>query len=575
MLKKLLLLLCCFAALAGEAQMFVTPYEKSGGRETATYAECIAFYKKLDTRFPTISMDTVGLTDAGYPLHIVYYTDDARFSPVHWAKMGKLIILINNGIHPGEPDGIDATMMLLRDAAEKRINIPRDVVLAVIPIYNVGGALNRNNTTRVNQNGPASYGFRGNARNLDLNRDFIKSDSRNARAFASIFQRLDPDILIDNHVSDGADYQHTMTLLTTQTDKIGADLGHFIRDTLEPALYAGMERKKIPMCPYVNFETADPNKGWQSFYDPPRYSSGYAALFQTIAFVPETHMLKPFPDRVKATYELCETIIQEAGRRNFAIRQQRYRAKQEVIREKSFPLRWTADTVQHRMIQFMGYEAGYKTSGVTGMQRLYYDRSKPYTMQVRYFDTYRPDKFITKPQYYVIPRGWHNVTELLQLNNVRMEYKGKDTTLQVTTYRIEDYKSAARPYESHHRNYDVKITRQQQSVRINGGYYLVPMNQPANRYIMEVLEPEGEDSFFSWNFFDAILQQKEGYSDYRWEDIAAEYLDAHPELRAQLEEKKKNDPQFAKSAGQQLYFVYRNSPWYEASHLRYPVYRID
>ena len=76
-----------------------------------------------------------------------------------------------------------------------------------------------------------------------------------------------------------------------------------------------------------------------------------------------------------------------------------------------------------------------------------------------------------------------------------------------------------------------------------------------------------------WNFFDAILQQKEGYSDYRWEDLAAEVLRKDPVLRAKLEEKKAGDPKFAANGPAQLDFIYKNSPYYEPGHNRYPVYR--
>ena len=194
-----------------------------------------------------------GSTDAGYPLHLVLVSNDGKFDPEVWHKQTKVVILINNGIHPGEPDGIDASMMLVRDIVNNKIKLPDNVVLAIIPVYNIGGCLNRNSYSRANQNGPVSYGFRGNAQNLDLNRDFTKYDTKNARSFATIFHYLNPDIQIDNHVSDGADYQYTMTLLTTQYDKLGADLGYWLKDKFEPQLYKGMSEKKWEMTPYVNF----------------------------------------------------------------------------------------------------------------------------------------------------------------------------------------------------------------------------------------------------------------------------------------------------------------------------------
>lgn len=242
-----------------------TPFEKSNGKRTATYFEAIQFYKSLAKQSHKIKIETEGLTDAGYPLNLVMLSSDEEFDPSAWHKKQKVVLLINNGIHPGEPDGIDASMMLARDIALKKIILPVNVAVAIIPVYNIGGALNRNSFSRVNQNGPESYGFRGNAQNLDLNRDFIKCDSKNTRSFTEIFHYLNPDILIDNHVSDGADYQHVMTLITTQYNKLGGDLGEWLRSKFNPLLFQGMLEKGWDIVPYVNVEDNDPAQGFHNF----------------------------------------------------------------------------------------------------------------------------------------------------------------------------------------------------------------------------------------------------------------------------------------------------------------------
>jgi len=549
-------------------------FEKTNGLESATYFEAVDWYKNLDKQSPIVLVKEMGMTDAGYPLHLVLVSKDGKFDAAQWHKQNKAVILINNGIHPGEPDGIDASMMLVRDIVKGKLQLPDNIALAFIAVYNIGGCLNRTAFSRVNQNGPKEYGFRGNAQNLDLNRDFTKCDSKNARTFTQIYHLLDPDIFIDNHVSDGADYQHTMTLLTTQYDKLGADLGGWLKDTFEPQLYKSMAEKKWEMVPYVNFETQTPDKGMEMFYDPPRYSSGYAALFQTIGFVPETHMLKPYKDRVLSTYALMQTMIEKASSNATALIAQRNKAKAEVIKEKNWPLNWSVDTTQHSVITFKGYEQGFKTSEATGLQRMFYDRTKPFTKQVKFFNTFKPSNFITAPTAYIIPQGWWAPIDLLKLNNVIVKQLKTDTIIEVEAYHIDDYKSAPRPYEKHHRNGSVKTSVMKQKIKFLKGDYIVPMNQPANRYLVEVLEPTGDDSFFAWNFFDAILQQKEGYSDYRWEDVAAEVLRNNPELKTKLEEKKKSDAKFATSSSEQLDFIYKNSPYYEPAHNRYPVYRL-
>ena len=549
-------------------------FEKSGGKETATYFEAMTWYKDLAKTSPIIRVKEMGMSDAGYPLHLVMLSADGKFEPAGWRKQNKAVILVNNGIHPGEPDGIDASMMLARDIVTKKIKLPANIVLTIIPVYNIGGCLNRNSYSRVNQNGPLEYGFRGNSQNLDLNRDFTKCDSKEARSFSGIFHWLDPNILVDNHVSDGADYQHTMTLITTQYDKLGADLGRWVKEKFEPGLYKGMKEKNWDLVPYVNFETADPDKGMEMFFDPPRYSSGYAALFQTISFIPETHMLKTFHDRVISTYDLMRTFMENASLHAAELIAKRADARKQAINNRSWPLNWKVDSSKYSFVRFMGYEQAFKTSEATGLQRMYYDHTKPFSKDVKFFDKFNPEEIIASPAAYLIPQGWWAVVERLKANQVTVKELEQDTTLTVEAYHIDDYKSLSRPYEKHHKNSAVKVSVSNQRIRFLKGDFLVPMNQLANRYIVEMLEPTGDDSFFAWNFFDAILQQKEGYSDYRWEDLAAEVLKNNPELKKKLAEKKAADTKFASNGSAQLEFVYKNSPYYEPGHNRYPVFRL-
>jgi hypothetical protein len=558
----------------GQGQSLQTPFEKSAGKQTATYAECIAFYRQLDALSPLVAIREMGMSDAGYPYHVVLYSNDGSSDPAVWHRQGKLVILINNGIHPGEPDGVDASMLLIRDLVTKKIHIPDNIALAVIPLYNIGGALNRGSFSRVNQNGPESYGFRGNAQNLDLNRDFTKNDSRNAQSFVQIFHWLNPALQIDNHVSDGADYQYTMTLLCTQWNKLGGELGTFLHDVFQPALFAGMEKMGWPMTPYVNFEEGNPRRGWDGFYDEPRYSSGYAALFHTIAFMPETHMLKPFKDRVLSDYALMETMISQGSRYAGELLAKRKRDIAADLDSSRLALDWKVDMTKWDTISFKGYESDTKTSEVTGLPRMYYDHARPFERPVKFFNYFAADVWVTVPKAYLIPQGWHAVTDLLQLNGVRMRRLTRDTTVLVEVYHIRDYKSSPRAYEKHHKNTAIQVAADQESVHFLRGDFVVSTDQPARRFLVEMLEPTGEDSYFAWNFFDAILQQKEGYSAYRWEDVAAEWLKEHPDVREQLEEKRKSDSVFAQSARAQLEFVYTHSPYYEPAHLRYPVYRV-
>lgn len=556
------------------SQNITTKFEQSKGTQSPTYFEIIDWWKKLDAQSGKVKMLTMGMTDAGYPLHLIIVSNNGDYNFSFIRKNNKRVILINNGIHPGEPDGIDASMLLVRDVVTNKYKIPDNIILAILPVYNIGGCLNRSVNYRIDQNGPVEKGFRGNSQNLDLNRDFIKCDSKDARAFTEIFHLTDPDVFIDNHVSNGADYQHVMTLLSSQHNKSGGVMGEFMNKQFEPALFTLMKEKNYDMIPYVNVYNDTPDKGWTQYWDSPRYSSGFASLWNSFAFVPETHMLKPYNQRVKATYALMQCFIEFTSKHSTVIKETRELAKQAVKLQILFPISWKLDKSKFDTINFKGYMAGYKPSKVSGLPRLYYDRNKPLEMQVSFYNHYEAQSFIQKPKAYIIPQGWWKVIDLLKLNKVEMTQLKKDTSIEVEVYRIDDYKTAARQYEMHHLNSDVKITSTIQEMKFHNGDYYIAVNQAANHFLIETLEPQTEDSYFAWNFFDAILGQKEGYSPYSFEDIAAEYLKNSPELKEKLEQRRAADTAFAKDGGAQLNFVFQNSPYFEHSYMCYPVYRI-
>jgi hypothetical protein len=551
-----------------------TPYERGNKNQTATYDEAILFYKQLAKTYSQSKLLAYGSTDFGKPLHVLVLSKDKVFDPVQIRKSGKRILLINNGIHPGEPEGIDASMMLARDLLKKKA-LPDNVVICIIPVYNIDGSFNRRSTSRANQNGPEAYGFRGNSKNYDLNRDFIKTDSKNSAAFQLIFNTWQPEVLVDTHTSNGADYQYTMTLIPTQKDKLNPILSGYLTKTMVPALYAEMQKKGFELIPYINSVEETPEAGITGFIESPRYSTGYAALHNTIGFMPETHMLKAFDKRVESTYLLLQTYVDLVSRDARIIGQNKVKADEAVASQQSFPLSWKLNENDYGMLTFKGYAAKYKPSTVSGADRLYYDRSAPFTKQIKYWNKFEPLVTIEKPVAYIIPKAWDRVIALLKLNGVKIQQLADDNELTVDSYYIMDYKTAARPYEGHYLHNNVQLTTKQQSLKFYAGDYIVYVNQPQNRYIVETLEPQATDSFFSWNFFDSVLDQKEHYSAYVFEDTATGLLKDNQELRDKLDQKKSGDTTFIKNPRAQLDFVYRNSNYYENTHLRYPIARLQ
>jgi len=570
---RLLLFIFLSVTFTSYTQDYRTIFETSKGKETATYQQTIDFYSILADRYPQISLIEIGMTDSGIPLHLVVYNSDKIFD---FKKITKSTILINNGIHPGEPDGIDASMMLLRDIVqnEKLKKQFKDIVICIIPIYNIGGSLNRNSLSRVNQNGPESYGFRGNARNYDLNRDFIKNDTRNAQTFAEIFHKINPDIFIDNHVSNGADYQYTLTHLFTQHNKLNGELGVFLNQKMRPEIQQDLVKKGLIITPYVNVFNQIPEIGFSQFLDLPRYSTGYTSLFNTLGVMVETHMLKTYKERVDATYSFMLTAINFLQENGGEVEELRNQATSSILLKKKYPIEWEIDSTKHTTLNFKGYEGNFETSKVTGLNRLKFDRSKPTTKPVKYYNFFKPKKEIIIPEAYIIPKNWCQIINLLRRNNIELYPLKKDTIISVESYRISDYNTVDKAFEGHYLHSDTKVIKSNIEHSFEKGDYYIPLKQYGIRYLLETLEPEAIDSYFNWNFFDIILQQKEVFSPYVFEDLAIEILNDNPQLRSEFEQKKKENVEFSNNSYAQLNYIYMHSKYYEKSHLQYPVYRV-
>jgi len=566
MKQKPLLLLLLLVTFLANAQNFEKKYLNN---ETYTHEELMRAYEWLYDSYPGTKLEVYGKSDGGYPLHafIIGDGDAARANPEEY-----LTILVMNGIHPGESEGIDASLHWCEDILKNKW--PLNTVLVILPVYNVDGMLNRG-MSRANQNGPVEHGFRGSARNLDLNRDFIKMDSENSRSFAGLFRSFDPDIFLDTHTSNGADYQYVMTLITSQEDKMDKPLAEYVVGAMEPELYKRMAKRGFEMVPYVNTLMDTPESGIVAFMETPRYSTGFTNLFQTISFVTETHMFKPYPQRVEATRAFLEEVF-SIGIRDFVqIEAARLAARKALMQQRALALNWKLDTTQARACLFKGYEATYETSQVTGLPRLKYHRDKPFEKKIPFYNRYTPMDFTPVPAAYILPQAWREVVYLLENAGVKLVPLNLDTIIEGFYYFMENVPPNGRMYEGRypHRSYSVR--EEKGKGQFYKGDFLVLTNDPATRrFIFETLEPMGVDSYFRWNFFDPILEQKEWFSDYVFEEDALKMLESDAALKEEYEQWKSDNPEAAENAWQSLGFIYRRSPLYETSHKRYPVLRV-
>ena len=558
--------------------LYPTPFEQGNQNQTTTWAACIAFYQKLAADFPSVlHFAQIGTSDAGVAIHAGVVSADGVFACAQLKGSARPIFFNNNGIHPGEPEGIDVCMALVRDfcVQPERLAALGQTVFLFIPIYNVDGSLNRQNTARVNQDGPEQFGFRANSRNLDLNRDFIKCDSLNAQVFNRFFADWDPDVMVDTHTSNGADYSYTMTLIQTQADKLGGALGTFLRESMVPAIFQEMTARGWPTCPYVNPVKVSPDEGIEDFLETPRFSTGYAALHHTLGFMPETHMLKPYADRFAAMRALVQTVLAFTVANAVAIQTLRAQAKAESAKKSLWPVYWQADYSRQSQFFFKGFKAVQRPSKLGNYQRLAYDHTQPWEADIAYFNYFNTSIEIKTPQAYLIPQAWREVIERLLWNKVELTRLDVDQTFSVQSYQIFSVQSRGYAYEGRMFHDEVTLQRRAEIIHARAGDYLLNLQQPNARYAVETLEPQAHDSFFRWGFFNSILEKKETFSDYIFEDTALEMLQEDAELNAKFEQWQRHFPAQLADQNAVLEFIFTHGARYrEPEWQRYPVYSL-
>lgn len=565
---KVLFTIFCFVSLIN----YSFSQSKWTGNTTPTYLELIDHLKNVSKNHKEVDLYAMGSSDYGLPIYVCIVNGAQDSLRTFEKARNETTILINNAIHPGEPDGINACLIWLDNwiASGKKVdNLP---VIAFIPTYNVGGMMNRSSTSRANQNGPDEYGFRGNARNLDLNRDFIKMDSENAFTFCNIFHALEPDVFVDNHVSNGADYQYTLTYISQMKERMAPSLRNLVYGSMLPEMTKNLRGDKWDLFPYVELKGETPDEGIYAFNDLPRYAMGYAGLFNSISFTVETHMLKPFPERVQATLAFMEELIDWTQNNANRIEHSRKKANNWVQDQTWFRFNYELSE-EKDSINFKGYEHSFPINEITGLKRLFYDRSKPYQKMIPYFNRYNSKDSVRVPDFYIVGGQEKEVIRRLEMNRIQFRKMLKDSMIDVQSFVVSNFKSSERPYEGHFKHKEMNYELKDLKYQLKSGDLIVPTKQNSAMFIHSVLQPKAEDSYFSWNFFDSYLQEKEYFSNYVFIDKIQEILDSDFKLKEEYMHKKNDDESFRNSEWQQLYFIYSKSNYFEPSFMRLPVYQ--
>ncbi|MDX2361822.1 MAG: hypothetical protein QNK23_13515 [Crocinitomicaceae bacterium] len=546
-------------------------YGQYDGNTSPDYPTLIKIYQELASNNDEIELYEMGESDYGLPIYLCVINGAGDSLSTFQKAQQSTTLLVNNAIHPGEPDGVNACLIWISDWIKNGKKTKGLPVIGIIPAYNVGGMMNRSGTSRANQNGPEEYGFRGNSQNLDLNRDFIKMDTKNMFTFAKIYQALDPDVFLDAHVSNGADYQYVMSYIASVRERMSPALGELMHGEMIPWLEKTSAKRGFDLIPYVHTKGETPESGIQVFNDLPRYAMGYASLMNSISFTLETHMLKPFPERVQATLVFIDATIEWMGENADEIEEARAKTKEWVSSMDQHYYNYRLTDSQDSIL-FKGFESSKPVSEITGLARLKYHQDRPYEKYIPYFNVYEPEDWVSVPDYFIVGGQCTDVIERLMANGIEMREMSVDSTITTNCFRIISFENGTKPYEGHYLHNKIKREVVQKKVLVKKGDFWISTHQNNRRFLMSVLDPASPDSYFAWNFFDSYVQQKEYFSPYVFEEKAVEILANDSDLRKEFEERKANDSEFNESPWDQLFFIYQHSEFYEPTHNFLPIY---
>jgi murein tripeptide amidase MpaA len=555
--------------------------EKTGYRETPRYDETIAYSRKLADASPLIRYTSFGQSGEGRDLPLLIAASGNTFTPQAARSAGKAVILIQACIHPGESDGKDAGLALLRDIAitKTRAGLLDHVVILFIPIYNTDGHERFGPFNRLNQTGPAEMGWRATSTNLNLNRDYMKADTPETRAWLKLWTEWNPDLLIDCHVTDGADFRYDITYIYEHHEHMPAPILVWMREAFDRKIFPATESTGNLLSQYITFrDNRDFSKGLDGFVMPPRFSTGYTTIRNRPGMTIETHMLKDYRTRVRGTYDLLRFTLEEVNRNPEKLLRAIREADEQTIAEgrrydpaRRYPLRIEL-TDKSRPLQFKGVESRTELSDISGATRVVFG-TKPLDMTVPFYDESRVAAAVAPPLYYIVPPQWKRVVEVLAAHGLRMQRLTAPATIEVESYRFSDVKFAATPFEGRVMpGYKTNPVRERRT--FPAGSIVVPTGQSAGHVAVHLLEPEAPDSFVAWGFFNAIFEQKEYGEDYVLEKLAREMLAKDENLRREFEKKVADDPKFAASASDRLNFFYERSPYWDKQMNLYPVGRV-
>ena len=572
-------------AVAESSGDWATPAEAADYRATPSYQETLNFLERLAKTSPHIRLSNFGRSAQGRELPLVIVSADGAFTPEQARRSGKPIVLIQNGIHSGEIDGKDACLALLRDLATgQRPDFARDVILLILPIYNVDGHARVSPVNRANQDGPVlGTGFRTTTAGYDLNRDHLKLETREARALIALVNRWRPHLHVDDHVTNGSDHAWVFTWSWAEAPQLAPPIDAWMRANMPPVL-AATEAAGHRTGPYVGLiDDNDPAKGFSSWVGQPRYSGGYFPLRHLSSILVEMHAYKPYRQRVEALTAFLAALVDQAGKSGKDLVSAVAAAEAATValgapeaEASEIVVAWeqvdTGDT-----IRWPAYEWSHQPSKALGVPIIHFRRGvfqggDPAGIEVPWIHSGRAATTAPRPRGYLIEPGWPQIEERLAAHGLMTVRLTDPVKMTAEVYRLEDAIFNAQPYQGRHRIDEVKVRRLEETIDFPAGALWVGADQPHFDVAVQMLEPDAPDSLLTWGLLSTVFERKEYIAPWKLEALAQEMLE-NPRTQAEWQAALA-DEAFAKDPRARWLWWYQRTEYWDDLVGRLPAVRV-
>lgn len=562
----------------GQNSEWLTHYEKTNFLETSRYKETIEYTKKLAKASPYINYKSIGISPQGREIPLLIVDKNKNFTPENVKKSGNAVLLIEACIHPGESEGKEAGLMLIRDILIQNVypELLEHTTLLFIPIFNVDGHERFSPYNRINQNGPKEMGWRTTSQNYNLNRDFLKADAPEMQHWVTFFTEWLPDMFIDIHTTDGADYQYQLTYAMPVQGEMNQ------QQTIWQTNYINTIEKKLTkddvlIFPYVSFRRwHDPQSGLIRGSQSPRYSIGYSAIQNRPALLIETHMLKNYKTRVEATYHMLRHTVEMLDKDFEHLKKINEAADKESMQlaGEEYILDFYTSRDDSTTVKFKGVEYDIVQSDLTdGLWVQFSD--KPIEYELVLFDKLMPASKVTIPEAYIIPVEWTEVINRIKIQGINYEVLKETQEFEITTYRFSDVHFANYPYEGRQMVRDFNLEEITLKKEFLPGSIIVPVNQRSAKLIAHLLEPIGPDSFVRWGFFNSIFERKEYVETYVMEEMAREMIKENPQLKEEFEQACKEHPEIYNNQWAKVFWFFERTPYWDKNKDIYPIGKLN